>query len=107
MIEEMAKPKGSGKDGFNFTKTVGPILDNFKKQLLEDKKKCKNSSMMILLLSRNASKRCKKSARLGLMEVDKKKKNKCPSDKEVKKCEYKMKNLKPKQKACKELENIE
>lgn len=39
MIEEMAKPKGSGKDGFNFTKTVGPILDNFKNQLLEDKKK--------------------------------------------------------------------
>lgn len=106
MIEEMAKPKGSGKDGFNFTKTVGPILDNFKNQLLEDKKKMQKQLDDDIAVIQKCIKKMQKSARLGLMEVDKKKKNKCPSDKEVKKCEYKIKNLKPKQKACKELENI-
>merc|ERR1712012_1089644 len=88
MIEELGKPKGSGKDNFNFTKTVQPILDNFKKQLLADKKKMQ------------------KSARLGLLELDGPKKKKCPSDKQVKKCEIKIKKLKPKQKACKALEGI-
>merc|ERR1719499_2721095 len=49
----------------------------------------------------------KKSARLGLLELDgEKKKKKCPSDKQVKKCEIKIKKLKPKQKACKALEGI-
>merc|ERR550534_369994 len=60
----------------------------------------------------------KKSTKLGLleedMETDKKKKKKdrrkkvkkCPTNKDVKKCENKVKGLKPKQKACKELEGI-
>jgi len=106
MMEEMAKPKGSGKDGFNFTKTVGPILDSFKKQLLEDKKKMQKQLDEDIANINKCIKKMQKSTRLGLMEVDKKNKNKCPSDKEVKKCVIKIKNLKPKQKACDDLEKI-
>jgi len=40
MIEQiLAKPKGSGKEAFDFVKTVKPILDTFKKQMIADKKK--------------------------------------------------------------------
>merc|ERR1719362_1458410 len=107
MIEELGKPKGSGKDNFNFTKTVQPILDNFKKQLIADKKKMRKQLNDDIAAIHKCIKQMQKSARLGLLELDgEKKKKKCPSDKQVKKCEIKIKKLKPKQKACKALEGI-
>merc|ERR1712037_162361 len=107
MGEELGKPKGSGKDNFNFTKTVQPILDNFKKQLIADKKKMQKQLNDDIAAIHKCIKQMQKSARLGLLELDgEKKKKKCPSDKQVKKCEIKIKKLKPKQKACKALEGI-
>lgn len=107
MIEELGKPKGSGKDNFNFTKTVQPILDNFKKQLIADKKKMQKQLNDDIAAIHKCIKKMQKSARLGLLELDgEKKKKKCPSDKQVKKCEIKVKKLDPKQEACKALEDI-
>merc|ERR1712045_893343 len=55
----------------------------------------------------------KKSTKVALLEVDKKKRKKtkkkvkkCPSKKDVTKCEKKIKSLKPKTKACDELQKI-
>merc|ERR1719458_1296799 len=73
MIEELGKPKGSGKDNFNFTKTVQPILDNFKKQLIADKKKMQKQLNDDIAAIHKCIKEMKKSARLGLLELDGKK----------------------------------
>merc|ERR1712242_546652 len=125
MIEELLEKPKKGKDKkkekFDFVKTVKPVLEQFKKQLLEDKRKMQKQLDENLAAIKDCIKKMKKSTKLGLleedMETDKKKKKKdrriktkkvkkCPTNKDVKKCEDKVKGLKPKQKACDELEKI-
>jgi len=103
MLEVLAAPPGSGS-GLNFTKTVKPIMDSFKKTLKEDKIKMQKH----LNDHRNEIYKCintmNKVARAGLLEVDKKK---CPPDWEVAKCKRKLKKLeKGKSKECAELEKV-
>merc|ERR1711953_549209 len=105
-----------GKEKFDFVKTVKPVLEQFKKQLLEDKRKMQKQLDENLAAIKKCITWVKKSTKLGLLEeeTDKKKKKdrrkkikkgkKCPTNKDVKKCEDKVKGLKPKQKACDELE---
>jgi len=115
MIEEILedgkkkkKGKGSDKAPFDFTKTVKPILEQFKKDLLSDKKKMQKELYDDVAEIKACITKMKKSTKAGLLEVDKKKKKKqkCPTKKDVEKCIQKIKNLKPKQKACDELKGI-
>jgi len=119
MIEEiLEKPKEKGKDAdkpFDFTKTVEPLLEQFKKQLLDDKEKMQQELNDDIKTIKNCITKMQKSTKAGLLEVDKKKKakdkkkeakQKCPTKADVKKCEQKIKDLKPKQKACDELKGI-
>jgi len=105
--------KGSDKAPFDFTKTVKPILEQFKKQLLDDKKKMQQELNDDIKAIKKCIDKMKKSTKKGLLlEMDKKKKKKdkkkqkCPTKADVKKCVQKIKNLKPKQKACDELKGI-
>jgi len=105
MIEQiLAKPKGSGKEAFDFVKTVKPILDTFKKQMIADKKKMQKTLNGDVAVIKKCITKMKKKMRMALLETDKKKK--CPSKDAVKKCATKMKRLKPKQAACKDLEKV-
>jgi len=105
MIEQiLAKPKGSGKQAFDFVKTVKPILDQFKKQLLSDKKKMQKELDSDLVVIKKCITKMKKATKVALLEAGNQKKKKCPSKAAVKKCANKMKKLKPKQQACKDLE---
>lgn len=118
MIEELLeKPKkGKGKDKkekFDFVKTVKPVLEQFKKQLLDDKNKMQKQLDDNIKTIKKCITKMKKSTKVALLEVDKKKRKKtkkkvkkCPSKKDVTKCEKKIKSLKPKTKACDELQKI-
>jgi dGTP triphosphohydrolase len=120
MIEELIdKPKKGNKEQketFDFVKTVGPVLDKFKKQLLEDKRKMQKQLDDNIKAIKTCIKKMKDSTKLGLleseMEIEKKKKKtkklvkKCPTPKDIQKCTLKIKNLKPEQKACKDLQKI-
>jgi len=112
MIEEiLSKPKkGSGKEGFNFVKTVKPILATFKKQLLSDKRKMQSQLDADIKAIKKCISKMKKSTKVALMETEadkkKKKKKHCPTKKQVDNCAKKMERLKPKQKACKDLEKV-
>merc|ERR1712141_642200 len=116
LIEElMAKPENSEKEAFNFTKTVKPILDSFKRQLLADKKKMQKQLNDDIAEIKTCITKMQKSTRLGLLEdsegkgkpsnerkkSEPKKKPKCPTKAAVKKCKNKIKDLKPKQKVLK------
>jgi len=117
LIEQLLKGPEK-KEAFNFTKTVKPILDAFKVQLLEDKRKMQKQLDDDIKAIQACITKMKQSTQLALMEEHavppqkkfKKKgskpKNKCPTTKEVQKCKDKIKNLKPKQKACKDLQGI-
>jgi len=84
MIEEiLAKPKKGkkdkedpGKEPLDFVKTVKPILEQFKKQLLKDKKKMQKTLDKDLKEIEECIDKMKKSAKLGLLQMDKKKKKK-------------------------------
>jgi len=121
MIEELLEKPKKGKkkkEKFDFVKTVKPVLEQFKKQLLEDKRKMQKQLDENLAAIKTCIKKMKKSTKLGLLEDDmetdkkgrrkktKKVVKKCPTKKDIVKCENKVKGLKPKQKACKELEGI-
>jgi len=127
MIEELLdggkkkkKAPGSGKAPFDFQKAVEPILKQFKKQLIEDKKKMQKQLYADIAVIKGCITKMQKSARLGLIEIIGKKKKKakakakakkvvkkkCPTKQDVKKCADKIKNLKPKQAACDELQKI-
>jgi len=114
MMEEFGKPKGSGKDNFNFTKTVQPILQNFKIQLIKDKKKMQRQLNSDIADIHKCTEKMRKRAGLVLLEALRPKKQgrglkvieKCPTEKNVKKCFDRWKRLWPKQKACKELKKI-
>jgi len=123
MIEELLeKPKkkkgGESKAPVTFEATVRPILKQFKKQLLDDKKKMQKQLYDDIAVIKKCITKMKKTTKLGLLETGKKKKKKakkavkkakkekCPSKKDVKKCKAKIKALKPKQKACKDLQKI-
>merc|ERR1739844_155129 len=61
MIQElMGKPKGSKKQAFNFQKTVKPILDKFKKQMLADKRKMQASLNKDVAVIKKCIKKMKK-----------------------------------------------
>merc|ERR1712079_610023 len=83
MIEEIlskpkkGKPKGSDKGAFNFVKTVKPVLEQFKKRMLSDKRKMQKELDTDMKRIKRCIAKMKKSAKLALMEMDKKKK-KCP-----------------------------
>merc|ERR1711953_515886 len=101
----------SGKEGFNFVKTVKPILEQFKKQLLSDKRKMQNSLDSDIKAIKKCISKMKKSTKLSLMEMDKKKKKKknkkkCPTKKQIDNCDKKSKRLGKKQDVCKELGDI-
>merc|ERR1719346_953675 len=112
MIEELLeKPKkkkgGESKAPVTFEATVRPILKQFKKQLLDDKKKMQKQLYDDIAVIKKCITKMKKTTKLGLLETGKKKKKKaekkakkekCPSKKDVKKCKAKIKALKPKQK---------
>merc|ERR1719297_102057 len=117
MVEELlTKPKGKKGKGskapVTFEATVKPILKQFKKQLLDDKKKMQKQLYDDIAVIKKCITKMKKTTKLGLLETGKKKKKKarkavkkakkekCPSKKDVKKCKAKIKALKPKQKAC-------
>jgi len=103
MIEQLlAKPKES-KEAFDFVKTVKPILDQFKKQMLVDKKKMQQELDSDVAVIKKCIMDMKKATKVALLEIGNQKKN-CPSPGTVKKCEEKLKNLGPKKKACKDLE---
>lgn len=105
MIEQiLAKPKGNSKQAFDFVKTVKPILDQFKKQMLSDKRKMQEELDSDVAVIKKCITKMKKATKVALLEDGNQKKKKCPSKAAVKKCADKMKNLKPKQKACKDLE---
>lgn len=105
MIEEfLKKPKGANKEAFSFTKTVKPILDSFKKQLIADKKTMQKQLDSDIAAIKSCIKKMKKSTKVSLLEVTKKKK--CPTKADVKKCDDKMKKLKPVQNTCKDLEKV-
>jgi len=90
MIEQfLAKPKGSGKQAFDFVKTVKPILDEFKKQLLADKRKMQSTLDKDVAVIKKCITKMKKKTKVALLEVDKKKKKKkvkCPSKAALDKC---------------------
>jgi len=99
------------KNKFDFVKTVKPVLETFKKQLLDDKNKMQKQLNDNIKTIKACVLKMKKKIRSGLLEVNKKKKKKvkkCPSKEKVKKCITKIKNFKKlgKQKACDELQNI-
>jgi len=117
MIEEfLEKPKKKNNDNekFDFVKTVKPVLEMFKKQLLDDRKKMQKELNDNIKTIKKCVQKMKKSTNSGLLEVEKKKRKKnkkikkCPSKKDVMKCTKK--NLKkrfgPEKEACKELQNI-
>merc|ERR1719471_240366 len=120
MIEELLEKPKKGKkkkEKFNFVKTVKPVLEQFKKQLLEDKKKMQKQLDENLAAIKTCIKKMKKSTKLGLleddMETDKKGRRKktkvikkCPKKKDIIKCENRVKGLKPQKEACNELEKI-
>merc|ERR1712165_287911 len=117
MIEELLEKKGKGKEKkkekFDFVKTVKPVLEQFKKQLLDDKNKMQKQLDDNIKTIKKCITKMKKSTKVALLEVDKKKRKKtkkkvkkCPSKKDVTKCEKKIKSLKPKTKACDELQKI-
>merc|ERR1712141_586178 len=98
-IEEILdKPKKEDKDKkeeFNFVKTVKPILDEFKKQMLEDKKKMQAQLYADIATIKGCIKKMQNSVKLVLLETEKKKKpkkaakklvKKCPTKKDIKKC---------------------
>merc|ERR1711953_153134 len=79
MIEELLeKPKkGKGKDKkekFDFVKTVKPVLEQFKKQLLDDKNKMQKQLDDNIKTIKKCITKMKKSTKVVLLEVDKKKK---------------------------------
>merc|ERR1712141_959420 len=90
----LAKPKGSGKQAFDFVKTVKPILDEFKKQLLSDKREMQEELDSDVAVIKKCITKMKKATKVALLE-DGNQKKKCPSKAAVKKCADKMKNLKP------------
>jgi len=115
MIQELLeKPKRRNKSEkvkkFDFVKTVKPTMESFKKQLLDDKNKMQKQLDDNIKTMKACVLKMKKKLKSGLLEVEKKKKKKkvkkCPSQKDITKCEKKVKNLKPKQKTCKELQKI-
>jgi len=119
MIEEIFNaPKKGDKDKqaeFNFTKSVKPVLDEFKAQMLAEKKKQQAQLYADIATIKECIKKMQNSMKLSLLETGKKKKDpkkakklvkKCPTKKDVKKCKEKIKGLKPKQKACDELKKI-
>merc|ERR1719422_533577 len=73
MIEELIdKPKKKNKDQketFDFIKTVQPVLDGFKKQLLEDKRKMQKQLDDNLKAIQTCIKKMKSSTKLGLLEA--------------------------------------
>jgi len=109
LIEQLlAKPKNSKKEAFSFEKTVKPILESFKKQLLEDKKKMQKQLDADIKAVKACISKMKKSTKLGLLEETEVngKNKKCPTKAAVKRCDDKIKKLKPTQKACKDLQGI-
>lgn len=85
MIEEiLSKPKkkGSGKEGFNFVKTVKPILATFKKQLLSDKRKMQSQLNSDIKAIKKCISKMKKSTKVALMETETDKKKKSEKEKE-------------------------
>lgn len=77
MIEEiLSKPKKGGKEGFNFVKTVKPILATFKKQLLSDKRKMQSQLNADIKAIKKCISKMKKSTKVALMETDTDKKKK-------------------------------
>jgi len=77
MIEQiLTKPKGSGKEAFDFTKTVKPILESFKKQLLSEKAQMQKSLDSDIAAIKKCISKMKKKTKLGLLDLDKKKKKK-------------------------------
>merc|ERR1712045_476200 len=82
MIEELLeKPKkGKGKDKkkekFDFVKTVKPVLEQFKKQLLDDKNKMQKQLHDNIKTIKKCITKMKKSTKVALLEVDKKKRKK-------------------------------
>merc|ERR1719346_546340 len=114
MIEELLeKPKkkkgGESKAPVTFEATVRPILKQFKKQLLDDKKKMQKQLYDDIAVIKKCITKMQKSIRAVLLETGKPKpakKAKCPAQKDVKKCKDKIKKLKPLKYACKNLEAI-
>lgn len=75
MIEEiLAKPEGSGKEAFDFVKTVKPIMDQFKKQMIADKKKMQQTLDDDDAAVKECITKMEKSTKVALLEIDKKKK---------------------------------
>merc|ERR1719297_655308 len=115
MVEELlTKPKGKKGKGskapVTFEATVKPILKQFKKQLLDDKKKMQKQLYDDIAVIKKCITKMQKSIRAVLLETGKpkpaKKAKKCPAQKDVKKCKDKIKKLKPLKYACKNLEAI-
>merc|ERR1712062_669955 len=104
MIEEILdapKDKKDKKDEpFDFTKTVTPILEQFKKQMLEEKEKMQKQLHEDIATIKACAAKMKKSMKLSLLETGKKKKpkarkvvKKCPTKDDVKKCVEKNKKF--------------
>jgi len=114
MIEEIVdKPKKAEekKEAFDFVKTVSPILATFKAQMLEEKKKMQAQLDADVAAINACIASMKKSMKLALLETSKKpaKKlvEKCPTKKQLTDCTKKIKKLKPKQKACKDIKKVD
>lgn len=106
MIEQiLAKPKGNSKQAFDFVETVKPILDQFKKQMLSDKRKMQQELDSDVAVIKKCNTKMEKDAlNVALLEDGNQKKKKCPSKTAVKKCVEKMEPLDGKKQACKDLE---
>merc|ERR1712029_261474 len=114
MVEELlTKPKKKGnkesKAPVTFEATVRPILKQFKKQLLDDKKKMQKQLDDDIATIKKCISKMQKQIKAVLLETGKPKaakKAKCPAPKDVVKCTKKIKKLKPLKFACKNLEAI-
>lgn len=105
MIEEiLAKPEGSGKEAFDFVKTVKPIMDQFKKQMIADKKKMQQTLDDDDAAVKECITKMEKSTKVALLEIDKKKK--CPSKQSLDVCKQKIGKMGKKEDACKDLEHV-
>jgi len=118
MVEELlTKPKEKkgnkgSKAPVTFEATVRPILKQFKKQLLDDKKEMQKQLDDDIVTIKKCITKMQKSIKAALLETGKPKaakeakKAKCPAPKDVIKCTKKINKLKPLKYACKNLEAI-
>jgi len=115
MIEEIVdKPKKDEdkKEAFDFVKTVTPILATFKAEMLKEKNEQQKQLNDDVAAVKACITKMKNSMKLALLESSKKKQAKklvakCPTKKELSDCTKKIKKLKPKQKACKDIKKVD